>query len=506
MENTNINPEDAIIQKVKSQIDAYKSDLDRGVKSVSEMEEKLKGLVTQIDLMPKSLDGFKKEIMDIIVKQGETITSLKETRVSQHSSDNDRAIYKESLESYLNSESVKHYVEGKTSRVPRQLLKSVTNLTTNYTSGTAHLSDLRDTNIYKNPVIKVFVADLIKYLGTTVKRDFPYIQESDFIDLIPNLTENQSTTELGFTLTESSATAKRIAAKIPVSKWMLRSVEQASNYIMERLPQHLKANLNFQMLFGSGSGAELTGLFKAARTVSLADISFTAGAIASVATYDSGTKVIVTFTAAHGLFGGETLTIANSSNYNGSYAVTMKSKKQIMITASYVGESTSAWTATSVNPFKDSVVSAGLLDALVCAMGQFNGQELYTPTAILVNPADYYKMLYLNKATTAEIIDSAYVLETINGIKYLNGAAVIPVEKVPAGQFLIGDLQNAAGWLDYTDEGMGGETISIIEDTTTKDTNSVMVFIERDIIMPIFNTTAFVKGVFATIISYIDAP
>lgn len=96
--------------------------------------------------------------------------------------------------------------------------------------------------------------------GTTSSNAVEYVQEYAFTDSTDVTDEGQEYKQSDFDLKLASATVRKITAYVIVSEEMLEDVDALQSYINARLPSKLKLKENYQLLYGDGTGINLSGL------------------------------------------------------------------------------------------------------------------------------------------------------------------------------------------------------------------------------------------------------
>jgi len=103
------------------------------------------------------------------------------------------------------------------------------------------------------------VRDLIAP-GTTSSNVVEYVREEAFDDNTDITDEGKEFKQSDFDLKLYTATVRKITAYVIVSEEMLDDVEGLNSYISSRLPSKLKLKEDYQLLYGDGTGTNLSGL------------------------------------------------------------------------------------------------------------------------------------------------------------------------------------------------------------------------------------------------------
>lgn len=120
----------------------------------------------------------------------------------------------------------------------------------------------------------------------------------------------------------------------------------------------------------------------------------------------------------------------------------------------------------------------------------------FVPNAIVVNAADYGKILLTAGATggTAGTFSLPGVVSIINGIVSINGISVFVAPWVPADKYIIGAWENTSR---VETEGLSLSFSEESSDNFTK--NNITARIEAQIALAIFRPDAFIFGDFTTV-------
>jgi HK97 family phage major capsid protein len=110
-----------------------------------------------------------------------------------------------------------------------------------------------------NPDRRERVRDLIS-AGTTSSNAVTYVYEHAYDDKTDVTTEGAEYKQGDFDLKLATATVRKITAYIMLSEEMLDDVEGLTSYIASRLPSKLKVKEDYQLLYGSGAGINLSGI------------------------------------------------------------------------------------------------------------------------------------------------------------------------------------------------------------------------------------------------------
>lgn len=483
--------------------------------NTDKIEEFKKGLITQEQLdkaLTKQMNELKenKELADkvtslvtqienqktILAKQGDEITKLKE---NGGKNENAKTL-RDHLGDFLKSDDFKAFAEKNGRGKVKIEIKQV-DITNDYTGGTWLITTRSDRVLDHPAVRKINMRDIIPVMPT----DLPYLAFPEVYSKIDNVTmntENGTLTEGSFKIREAQTEVKRLGNFMKISKRMLKAVTWLQNHLALRIPAMVRFVEDFQILFGDNVGNNLNGLTRNATAFNLSTaITYVATNIASIATWESGTKTKVTFAADHGLLGGETVTFSNAVNavYNAAFKIVVFDARSIIIDAAYTiagPETPLTWTGTGSHPFYHSIDDANRYDVLSVAIAMLNQYE-YQATGIVMNQVDSCLL------TTSKGTDGHYlgIQRGADGILRVDGVPVVETNAMPAGKFLVGDLLMACELLEFTKI-----SIEITDDVTYKLNNEVAVIAEEEVLFPIYNKYMFIYGDFASAITELETP
>lgn len=538
---------DTAIKSVEAKIDNMKDGLlskEDATNIKADFTNALKGLDTEalskyVDTIAslktevKDANELSKEIKEIAKAQGLAIKAMGEskipnarkklTRDDQLKTLIDHAFKSEAFESYKDS--------GFTSKTGKMALsnddsgkielikvvadadnrgaeKAVIPISTNHT-GTVMISEIKDVVRDDTPSRKKHVRDLLN-VGMTNQAQIVAGQVYDWTDALTlgaiMLSENGVAPESVFKSKENTWGLGRIANSMRISKRWFKTngLQWVIDHVLAKLPDATYTVEDFQLLFGDGSGDNVTGLSKSAQAFNLTPQTYAATAFLSVATWNAGAQSLVTFNAAHGIKNGDSLTIANATSvpYNDTHtAVEVVNATQVIIDEAYIAETlgnVSAWTGSSQSIFYQAIDGAQEVDVLSVVRALLSAGE-FNATGHVVNPQQTIQMGLL-KATDENYLN---IQKDANGeVVGVGGLPIATTTAVPAGKFFSGDFsRNGAELLEYTPL-----SISFVEDTTTAKANEILVLIEEEIIFPIYNPYWFMYGKFADAKTQLETP
>jgi len=499
---------ESVKEQNKEQIDGFKQEF----KSLS--DEARKGLVTEEEYKQKfseiaaKLEKFDAEKFEAFKGSMEKLeTALKEQglklkNMGENAGSKASTGLRKEIEEIQKSDDYKEFVDSNGKKKASFNLKTV-DITSDYTGTSLVHITTRDPKVVDHPqVTRLNIRDLLTVMPT----DLPYLAFTEVYDwdrAVGVNTENGQLAESAFKVRESTVDAKRIGTFVTISKRMIKSAKWVLNHLMQRLPAQVKYYEDFQLLWGDGTGNNVTGIFKVAddfATVINSAISGAAGSVTSIAAYDGTNKTLVTLTDNQLLNNGDTITFANTTGttYDGAHVAKVISPTQFIIEQDYTadGNVLANWTFVVNSPFKLAIDAAQQIDVLKVAKTLVTQQE-YTANGIVLNPVDA-TLIETLKDTTEQYLD---VNRLENGILTISGIPVVETTAMPAGNFAVGDWAMAAALLEFS-----SLVLEFSESTDEKLKNQVVAIIQEEVLFPIYNKYMFVVGDFTTAIAAILKP
>lgn len=495
-----------------SKEEEVKSALELSAKEIEELKAKIKEIGGK--------DAEIKNVTDILAKQGNEINKLKEIGLvvqgkkkattkkewvaklldsimfTGEIDENGKPIATDALKEAMS----KNFAGSSIQKSARDFeTKATVAVSTDHT-GDIFITDPR-LQVRDIPLRQTHIRDLMAKEtteGTQITAPEVYDYTDAFTAGAQMLDENGQAPETSFKTKENTWTLKRIAVSMIISKRYFKTngLKWVRDHLINRLPDQIQRVEDFQLLFGDGSGNNVDGLTRDAQQFDLTPNTYVATNFSSVATYEGGTKALVTFAIPHNLRNGDNLTIANSTNYNATYnAIIVVNQYSVIINAAYVSETATAWTGTGTSYWYQTTDNAQEFDVLSVGKALLQSGE-YSPTGIVLHPNDVER-LGLLKGTDAHYVG---VSRDAAGRLNVNALPIAVTSAMPAGHFLIGDFQRAVALAEYTPL-----TIQLAEDVETKQKNEVVIIAEEEFIMPKYNPFWFLYGRFEDAKAEIEA-
>lgn len=402
------------------------------------------------------------------------------------------------IDEILDGESYKSFVDGKSKRTGEMQMKAVS-IESNYT-GDNLLTQQSNIVAYNPQATKINMRDVIRTIpGDPQFPSFTWQSIEEIDREAAAVSENGSLPVSSFKLREKTESTKRVGTYIPISNRLLKSRIFVKNWLMTYLPDSVKQAENFQILFGDNTGNNLNGVTKVAPVfeTELATIAHTlaAGSFKAVATYDGGTKTIVTLSVplSYTLTNGQKITFAGfaSAAYNAEFAISVLTDTQIVIPVAYTAQTEAqclAASATVKGALYKTISSANEVDVIDAAIAYLSMGQ-YMPSSVALNPVDIFRIEKL-KDTMGRPLG---LITIVNGTKYISSIPIVSVNSMPLGKFAIGDFMNGANLIQYT-----GLMLEFADDVSYKLQNQVAAIVQEEVIFPIYNKFAFLYGDFAS--------
>lgn len=506
------------------EIEKVKSDFNEGLKGLdTEALAKYTETIEALKKETKDAADLAKEVKEIARKQGLDIKSIGENKIPDVRKNLSRKgqlelLIKNALCSKEFQEFEARGFKGASNRMyldqtkdgklelKETATKATVAVSTDHT-GTVMISEIADVIREDSPTRRSHVRDVLN-VGMTDQAQIVAGQVYDYSDALTlgaiMLAENGQAPESVFKSKENTWGLKRIANSMRISKRYFKTngLKWVIDHVIAKLPDATLYVEDFQLLFGDGSGNNVKGIANDAQAFSLTGETYAAGAISSVATWNSGTQALITFAAAHNLRNGDNLTIANATEatYNATHtSVEVPSATTVIIDLTYVAEAdTSAWTGSSTKPFYQAIDGAQEYDVLAVAEADLMAGE-YMATAHVVHPSQQTQMGLL-KDTQENYLN---ISKDANGkVTGVNGLPIVATTAMPYGKFITGDFsRNGVELKEYTPL-----NIQFVEDVETVQKNEIVVVIEEEIIFPIYNPYWFTYGKFSTAKTQLETP
>jgi HK97 family phage major capsid protein len=526
---------DEIIAKVNTTVDEktksflspeemtkVKADFEASIKAMS--EEQLKAYTDIIDGLKTQLvdvEKANKEIKEIVKGQAEEIDQLKAPGIPDvRKKLSKRQQLEILLTKALASEEFSNFeakgFSGATAqmtlggadkielhRLGKDTEKTVVPISDH--TGTVMISEISDMVRDDAPIRQAHLRDFMSVRPTS-SAQIVAGQVYEFTDALTLgaiiVAENTEALESSFKSKENTWSLKRIVHSMRLSKrWFkVNGLQWVIDHVLSKLPDGVFTVEDFEFLFGDGSDNHVTGLTASAQPFNLAYATYTAGDVTSIATYNSGTQTLVTFTAAHGIKNGDNLIFANTvgAAYDGTYTgVEVQNATAVVIDKDYAAQSTALWTGSATSVFYHAVENAQEVDALKVAASLLKAGE-FMPTLHVINTQTQTK-LGLLKDSQANYLNIQK--DANDQVVSVGGIPVAALTAMPAGRFMTGDFSNRA--VEVRE--LTPFNIQFKDDVDSAKKNEIVLIVEEEIIFPVYNPYWFIYGKLSTALTQLDS-
>ena len=121
------------------------------------------------------------------------------------------------------------------------------------------VGEMRVPGIIYDPDRVEHVRDILA-TGTTTQNAVGYVKEYAYTDATDVTTEGAEYKQGDFDLKLSTANVRKITNYIIISEEMLEDVQGLTSYILARLPSKIKIKEDYQLLYGHGTGINISGI------------------------------------------------------------------------------------------------------------------------------------------------------------------------------------------------------------------------------------------------------
>ena len=500
--------------------------------------ESMVGVFT--DAINKSNEGMlsDKDLADKLTKFGEELKKSKMPELEQLQKDNDELVkqlktmgekveklvkkgvsldtinkFDEKLNEMFDSEKFKDFAAGnvrKSGTFEGFSLKDVVSMTNNY-EGT-HLITQQQTRIVTPIANKpLHMRDILTVIaGDPEYPNLAYTQV-DWMDRNARyVSENGRLPESSIKAKEVQTGTKRLGTHIRVSKRMLKSRAYIRSFILAMLPEAVYMAEDWNILFGDGNGENLTGIANHKGVMAVeaiindAIVEGKAGSISSVTPYNENADTLIEFTNPQPyILDGMmiTLTGASTTTLNATFPVVKVNDRQVLLVGVALSEAEADATVAKMT-FKVNNAAFKNIEAP-------NTQDVVKTAFAVMTYGQYFpNFIVLNPITTNAIESEKDALgrpleliKVVNGVKYIANRPIVEYPGIPAGKYLIGDLNLGAHLVDYT-----SLTLEWAEDVESKLANEVVLIAQEEVIFPVYMPWSFSYGDLAKLKAAITKP
>lgn len=371
-------------------------------------------------------------------------------------------------------------------------------MTGNYTG--THLITQQSDRVVTPPIDKkLHIRDFATVLPGDPEFPIFAFQQIEHVDRNARyVSENGMLPESSLKITEKSAQVSRVGHHFNLSKRALKCRTYLRGYVMNCLLSGVRDAEDFQIMFGDGSGDNLTGItqHKGVLPVEsiIADSIFTvaAGGILSLTELENGVMLELKDPNDLLIEGLKVVVAGAATNtkLNGTFEVIKANDRCIFLEGVTVdddaklADDAALLTLTFKNGAYQSIESPNSIDALETAISVMTYAQ-FSPTVLVLNPITI-NAIRCEKATDGNRLE---VVKDINGNPVIGGLRVVPYTGMPVGKYFLGDMQRGAQIIDYTPL-----TAEWADDVNTKLKNQVVLLAQAEEILPVFCPHAFAYG------------
>ena len=484
-----------------------------GMLSDKDLTNKLTEFSTQMkEANLKELQTLKKENDDLIKQlktMGEKVDKLTKKGISLDTINK----FDEKLNEMFDSEKFKDFAAGnvrKSGTFEGFSLKDVVSMTNNY-DGTLLITQQQSRVVTPIASKPLHMRDILKVIsGDPAFPNLAYTQV-DWMDRNARyVSENGRLPESSIKAKEVQTGTKRLGTHIRVSKRMLKSRAYIRSFILAMLPEAVYMAEDWNILFGDGNGENLTGIANhkgvmAVETIiNEAIVEGKAGSISSVTPYNEKADTLIEFTNPQPyILDGMmiTLTGAATTTLNATFPVVKVNDRQVLLVGVGLAEAEADATVAKMT-FKVNNAAFKNIEAP-------NTQDVVKTAFAVMTYGQYFpNFIVLNPITTNAIESEKDALgrpleliKVVNGVKYIANRPIVEYPGIPAGKYLIGDLNLGAHLVDYT-----SLTLEWAEDVETKLANEVVLIAQEEVIFPVYMPWSFSYGDLAKLKAAITKP
>ena len=244
-------------ENVKNQLDAISGAIDSKIeKSNAQAVE----LASQ-----KSAELVKEQVGDVVAKFNERMDAMEVANKKQMNAGK-KMTFKSALQEAIEGGAIEGMLKGN-SRSASLVVKADMTIGADFT-GEVIPAD-RVAGYKYDPTRPVHVRQLIPQ-GSTASDVVRFVKESGYSNGAAATAEGVTLTQSDFDMTASDANVRKIGTYFRISEEMLADTPQLTSYLSARAPEKLLEVEDTQIISGSGSGANLSGITTDAAAFNLA--------------------------------------------------------------------------------------------------------------------------------------------------------------------------------------------------------------------------------------------
>jgi len=203
----------------------------------------------------QAIDSSRKE-METAVEAGKVVEPK-----AIHNPKAEAPEYKSLGQKFMESDSYKAYMETGQKNIKSELKYDPrVELKTTVTESNFPPSVVRSPRIQESAQLDPFVIPALIDTITTDQYQYKYLEETTYTNAAAPKAEGSALAESALAFTERTEEIRKIGAFIPMTEELLADVSAAQGYIDSRLRFMVRQTISDQIIGGSGSGVNLTGI------------------------------------------------------------------------------------------------------------------------------------------------------------------------------------------------------------------------------------------------------
>lgn len=235
----------SLINKNNEEVKAHGKAHEETKEAIKKVEEKLLKSEKDAEEKQKQLDA-----MDIKLKEA----------IARGTKNEVKSTFESLIGEHINSEAFKEFKANKRKGISFDLnIKAGDMTSANTYTGAVVEPDRVRTDIIFNPFRPVRMRQLIP-LGNTGSNSITYVQESAYDDGTSTVSEGATKPQSDFDVEVATANVRKIAAYMRLTEEMLEDTVGLQSYLTARLMGKVLDKEDQQILFGTGTGSQITGL------------------------------------------------------------------------------------------------------------------------------------------------------------------------------------------------------------------------------------------------------
>lgn len=457
------------------------------------MKEALKPFIAEDGVTLTSLAKENQELVDQVKSLSEALDKMKKRGIGLDFVSK----FNERFDEMYDSPKFQDFINDREKTSGAFAFKDIS-MTGNY-SGTHLITQQSDRVVTQVTDKKLHIRDFATVLPGDPEFPLFAFQQIEHVDRNARyVSENGMLPESSLKISEKSAQVSRVGHHFKLSKRALKCRTYLRGFVMNCLLSGVRDAEDFQILFGDGSGDNLTGITRHNGVLPvesiISDSIFTvaAGGVLSLTEMENGVMLELKEPNDLLMEGLKVVVAGATTNteLNATFDVIKANDRCIFLEGATIDDDTklaadaALLTLTFKNGAYQSIESPNSIDALETAISVMTYAQ-FSPTVLVLNPITI-NAIRCEKATDGNRLE---VVKDINGNPVIGGLRAVPYTGIPVGKYFLGDMQRGAQIIDYTPL-----TAEWADDVNTKLKNQVVLLAQAEEILPVFCPWAFAYG------------